>query len=107
METVMEECFPEELAAYTDEKESRAAKCPKFNVVMNKLKKTMAASTEGCVVKALGWVNAKWVPDMEEHDSDIMSLDPLLTAKLDKDAIKKCASKLICFTQFFLIRYFL
>ena len=85
----MEKCMPEELEEYMETMDTKAT-CPKFSVVMGKLKKQAASSMEGCWVKALGWVNKKWVPNMDEHDSDVMSLDSNLLAKLDMDAITKC-----------------
>ena len=92
---VMEKCMPEELEEYMETSMDTKAACPKFKSVMGKLKKQAAGSMEGCVVKALGWVNKKWVPNMKVHNADVMSLDSNLLAKLDMDAITKCKKKAV------------
>merc|ERR1719398_117788 len=66
---VMEKCMPEELEEYMETSMDTKAACPKFNSVMGKLKKQAAGSMEGCVVKALGWVNKKWVPKKKAVNS--------------------------------------
>merc|ERR1711911_368809 len=89
MKNAVMACANDEVTTMRARKQpGRNRRCPSFKKVMSEIEDDFAE--EACVLFNLGWIDEQGNPNKNATMADIMTLEPALLEKMDKDEVDTC-----------------